>query len=394
MRRVAVVTGTRADLGHLHWIMHEIRADPGLQLQVIATGMHLSPEFGRTETEITAAGFQIDARVEMLLSGDTPVSIAKSMGLGLIGFADALDRLRPDLLLVLGDRFEALVAVQAALPARIPVAHVHGGEASEGVMDEAVRHAMTKMAQLHFTAAEPYRQRVIQLGEDPARVFNVGAPGLDHLTRTPLLDRDAWMAATGFRLGPTNLLVTYHPVTLEAQGPETAVAALFEALDRFPDAHILFTRANADTAGRVINRLIDDYASHRSGAQVVASLGTVRYLSALRFMDAMVGNSSSALIEAPCFGLPAVNLGDRQQGRLRAASVIDAPEDSAAIAQALHRALAPGFRAGLQDMIPPYGRGGAARAIARILANFPLEHILKKRFFDLPVPRQTRGKRS
>ncbi|MBF0425878.1 MAG: UDP-N-acetylglucosamine 2-epimerase (hydrolyzing) [Magnetococcales bacterium] len=383
MRTICVVTGSRAEYGHLYWVMREIRDHPQLRLQVVVTGMHVSPEFGMTIREIERDGFAIDGRVEMLLSADSPVAIAKSLGLGVIGFADVLDRLRPDLLLVLGDRFEALAAVAAALPARIPVAHIHGGEGSEGVMDEAIRHTLTKMSHLHFTAAAPYRQRVIQLGEDPGRVFVVGTPGLDHVTRTPLLDRETWQQETGFQLGSTNILVTYHPVTLSTEGPETAIDAILTALETFPEARILFTRANADTAGRVIQERIDAWvAAHPRQAMTVTSLGTVRYLSALRHMEIMLGNSSSALIEAPCFGMPAINLGDRQRGRLRAPSVIDCAEDTLAIVQALRRGLDPAFRQGLEAMVPPYGQGDAARRIVATLADFPLAGILKKQFHD------------
>ncbi|MBF0137529.1 MAG: UDP-N-acetylglucosamine 2-epimerase (hydrolyzing) [Magnetococcales bacterium] len=384
MRTICVVTGSRAEYGHLYWVMREIQNQPHqLRLQVVATGMHLSPEFGLTVREIEKDGFDVAGRVEMLLSADSSVAIAKSLGLGVIGFADVLERLQPDLLLVLGDRFEALAAVLAALPARIPVAHIHGGEASEGVMDEAIRHALTKMAHLHFTAALPYRQRVIQLGEDPGRVFASGSPGLDHITRTPLLDRDTWQQATGFTLGETNILVTYHPVTLETSGPEQAMAAIFAGLEHFPEARVLFTSPNADTAGRIIQQQIEAWvAQHGQRAKVVANLGTVRYLSALRHMDVMLGNSSSALIEAPCFQLPAINLGDRQRGRLKAASVIDCAEDARAIIQSLQKALDPAFRKGLHNRVPPYGQGDAARKIVATLATFPLDGILKKQFHD------------
>ncbi|MBF0176820.1 MAG: UDP-N-acetylglucosamine 2-epimerase (hydrolyzing) [Magnetococcales bacterium] len=382
-RAICVVTGSRAEYGHLYWIMREIQEHPQLQLQVVATGMHLSPEFGMTVQQIETDGFGVDQRVEMLLSGDSGVAIAKSLGLGVIGFADALERLRPGLVLVLGDRFEALAAVMAAMPLRIPVAHVHGGEASEGVMDEAIRHALTKMAHLHFTAAPAYRQRVIQLGEDPGRVFVTGSPGLDHIARTPLLERDAWQQETGFVLGQTNILVTYHPVTLESGGPEKATAAILTALDAYPDARILFTRPNADTAGRIIQQMIDAWVvQQKQRAMVVTNLGTVRYLSALRHMDIMLGNSSSALIEAPCFKLPAINLGDRQRGRLKAISVIDCAEESRSIIRALEKGLDPQFRQGLHAMVPPYGQGDAARRIVEILAEFPLDDILKKQFHD------------
>ena len=256
-RKICVVTGSRADYGLLYWLMREIAEDPDLRLLVAATGMHLSAEFGLTVRDIEADGFRIDARVEMLLSSDTPVGIAKSMGLGVVGFADAFAALSPHLVVLLGDRFELLSAAQAALTARIPIAHIHGGESSQGAMDEAIRHALTKMSHLHFVAAEPYRKRVIQLGEDPARVFNTGAPGLDHLRRMEFLTREELERDLGMTFREINLLVTYHPVTLGQEDPREVMTALMEALERFPQATITFTRPNADTFGRVISPLIE-----------------------------------------------------------------------------------------------------------------------------------------
>ena len=382
MRKICVVTGTRAEYGLLYWLMKEIEADPGLQLQVIATGMHLSPEFGLTYRQIEADGFDIDAKVEMLLSSDSPVGIAKSIGLGVIGFADALAALRPDVMVVLGDRYEILAAAQAAMVARIPIAHIHGGETTEGAIDESIRHALTKLSQLHFVAAEPYRRRVLQLGEDPACVFNVGAPGVENLRRLQLMDPKALEDSLGFDLSSPLFLVTYHPATLGELTPEAAMKALLEALDRFPQARIIFTMPNSDTDGRVIARLIEEYASARPGrAAVYTSLGQVRYLSALKLADAVIGNSSSGIIEAPACHTPTVNVGNRQEGRLKAASVLDCAEDADSIAAAIRRALDPGFRAGIGEGNSLYGYGESAATMKELLKQAKLSD--RKRFHDL-----------
>ncbi|ASS73947.1 UDP-N-acetylglucosamine 2-epimerase (hydrolyzing) [Tumebacillus algifaecis] len=383
-RKICVVTGTRAEYGLLYWLMKEIEHDPDLQLQIIVSGMHLSPEFGLTYKGIEADGFTIDEKVEMLLSSDTPVGIAKSIGLATIGFADALDRLRPDILVVLGDRFEILAAVQAALVARIPVAHLHGGEATEGLIDEGIRHAVTKMAHLHFTAAEPYRQRVIQLGEAPERVFNFGAPGVDNIVRLPLLSRDAFQDSIGFELGLVNFLVTYHPVTLRQGGAEAAMTELLTALDRFPEAKILFTKPNSDTDGRIIGQLIDEYAAKRGDRVfVTTSLGQLRYLSAIQHCDAVIGNSSSGLIEVPVFQKPTINIGERQRGRLKPDSVIDCDESAEAIEAAVGTALSPQFQDHLRTVESPFGTGQASQQIKEQLKRADLDGILMKKFYEV-----------
>ncbi|MBF0369152.1 MAG: UDP-N-acetylglucosamine 2-epimerase (hydrolyzing), partial [Magnetococcales bacterium] len=371
-----------AEYGHLYWVMKEIAQAPDLALQVVVTAAHLVNEFGLTWQRIEADGFEIAARVEMLLGSDTPVGVAKSMGVGLIGFAETFARLKPDLIVVLGDRFELLSICQAAVHAGIPIAHIHGGEITEGLIDEAVRHSVSKMSHLHFTAAEPYRRRVIQMGENPERVFNVGAPGLDHLTKTPRLSREEWQEATGFRLGEVNLLVTYHPVTLESRYPGEPFSELLQALDGFPQARIIFTKANADTQGRIINRMIDDHVARqpeRCGA--FTSLGTKLYFSALPLMDAVVGNSSSGLIEVPFFKIPTINLGDRQKGRLKAASVIDCQESRADITRAIKKTLSADFRRTLASVTSPYGVGEAARRIVEIIQATPLKSLTEKSFY-------------
>lgn len=387
-RTVCVVTGSRAEYGLLHWLMKEIEGHAGLILQVAATGMHLSPEFGCTYRAIEADGLRIDAKVEMLLSSDTPVGIAKSMGLGTIGFADAFDRLKPDIVVVLGDRFEILCAVQAALVARIPVAHLHGGETTEGAVDESIRHAITKMAHLHFTAAPEYRDRVVQMGEDPARVFDFGPAAIDSVRRLQLLDREALQAEIGFRFGARNLLVTFHPVTLEHASSADQFNALLAALDGLPgDTHLIFTKPNADTDGRVIGALIDGYVQRQpSRAAAYTSLGQLRYLSAMCHVDGVVGNSSSGIIEAPILGVPTVNIGDRQKGRARAASVIDCAPDRASIEAALEHLYSPAFREGARLAADLFGEAAVAPRITEVLASHPLEGILKKRFFSTTIP--------
>lgn len=381
-RKICVVTGSRAEYGLLYWPMRAILEEPGLRLQVVATGMHLSPEFGLTWRQIEADGFAIEAKVEMLLSGDTPAAITKSLGLGVIGFADAFERLAPDLVMVLGDRFEILAAAQAALLARIPLAHVHGGELSENAFDDSVRHAITKMAQWHFVAAEPYRRRVVQMGEAPERVFNVGAPGLDHLTRTPWMSRQDLERELGMPLGTPLFLATYHPETLAGTSPEAAMGELLAALGRFPQATVVFTYPNADTGGRILIRMIDEFAArNRPRAGAFVSLGQRRYLSLMREADVIVGNSSSGLTEAPALHRATVNVGGRQDGRLKASSVIDCRSDAASIAEAIGRALSAEFRAALPGTTSLYGAGNAAAAIvARLRGELPR---VQKPFFDI-----------
>jgi UDP-hydrolysing UDP-N-acetyl-D-glucosamine 2-epimerase len=382
MSKICVVTGTRADYGLLYWLMKEIQADAGLQLQIIATGMHLSPEFGLTFRTIEEDGFTIDSKVEMLLSSDTPVGIAKSIGLGVIGFADALERLKPDKMVVLGDRYEILAAAQAALVARIPVAHIHGGETTEGAIDESIRHAITKMSHLHFVAAEPYRARVIQLGEHPDTVFNVGALGIENIKRLQLLDKSQLEQSINFELGTLCFMVTYHPATLGATAPQVAMQALLDALDQFPDARIVFTKPNSDTDGRILGQMIDEYANHNKGrAAVFTSMGQVRYLSALQFVDAVIGNSSSGIIEAPACNTPTVNIGDRQSGRIKADSIIDCLETTESIITAIKKVLSPSFRMRSKQSVSRYGNGESATHIKDHLKQVNLSNT--KRFYDL-----------
>lgn len=382
-RRVCVVTGTRAEYGLLRWVMQGIRETRGMDLQLIATGMHLSPEFGLTYREIETDGFAIDRKVEMLLSADTATAVAKSMGLGLIGFADALHQLNPDLLLVLGDRFEIFSAVAAAMIARIPVAHLHGGEATEGAFDEAIRHSITKMSHLHFVAADEYRKRVVQLGEHPDRVFLVGGLGIDNILKLRLLERAELEEALGFKLGRKNLLVTFHPVTLEGVTSAKQMEEVLASLGALSDTNLIFTMPNADTDGRVLFGLIEKFVAGRPNARAYASLGQLRYLSCIKHVDAVVGNSSSGLLEAPTFRKGTINIGDRQRGRVKAESVIDCAPDRQSITQALEQLYSPEFMAKLQAVQNPYGDGGASERVVAVLRDYPLDGILKKSFHVL-----------
>ncbi|HEY2918564.1 MAG TPA: UDP-N-acetylglucosamine 2-epimerase [Candidatus Binatia bacterium] len=381
-RKICVATGSRAEYGLLRWVMEGIRKTPGLELQVIATGMHLSPEFGLTYREIEKDGFLIDRKVEMLLSSDTPTGLAKSMGLGLIGFGEALSQLQSNLLLVLGDRFEIFSAAAAATVARIPIAHLHGGEASEGAFDEAIRHSITKMSHLHFVAAEEYRQRVIQLGEHPDRVFMVGGLGVDSIKKLPLLDRSALEAALEFELGARNLLITFHPVTLENATSKQQMAELLASLEELDDTHLIFTMPNADSDGRVLFKMIENFVAGHTNARAYSSLGQLRYLSCIRHVDGVVGNSSSGLAEVPSFGKGTINIGDRQRGRLKAESVIDCKPDRQSIAAALQQLYSPAFQVTLKSVRNLYGEGGASEKIVQVLRDSSLETILKKSFYD------------
>lgn len=381
-RKICVITGTRAEYGLMRWVMQGIKDDAELTLQIIATGMHLSPEFGLTYREIEKDGFQIDRKVEMLTSSDTSVGIAKSMGLGMIGFADALYELKPDLIVALGDRFEIFAAVSAALVARIPVAHLHGGETTEGAFDEAFRHSITKMSHMHFVAAEPYRQRVIQLGEQPDRVFLVGGLGIDNIKRLKLLDRAELEASLDFKLGPKNLLVTFHPVTLETATAADQMTALLAALDALPDTNLIFTLPNADTDGRSLIQLVHQFVAQHANARAYTSLGQLRYLSCIAQVDGVVGNSSSGLAEVPSFQKGTINIGDRQRGRLQAASIINCEPTLNDISAALLQLYSPAFQDSLNAVRNPYGEGGASAIVIDTIKHCALEGLIKKVFYD------------
>jgi UDP-hydrolysing UDP-N-acetyl-D-glucosamine 2-epimerase len=379
-RKIAVFTGTRAEYGLLYWLMKDIQVDPALTLKLLVSGTHLSPEFGLTYRQIEQDGFIIDERIEMLLSSDSAVGVVKGMGLALIGLADALQRQRPDLLVILGDRFEALAAAQAAMLLRIPVAHLHGGEITEGAYDDAIRHAITKLSALHFTSSDEYRQRVIQLGEQPERVFNVGAIGLDHLSRTSLMTLAELGESLNFALEESFFLVTYHPVTLADEPAEQSFMALLRALDQFPDHQVILTYPNADDGGRRIIPLLEEYAACQpQRVKAIPSLGQTRYLSALKLARVVIGNSSSGIIEAPSFCVPTVNIGQRQQGRLAAESILHCAASADAITATIRQALAP-LSASLFSN--PYGNGQTSQKILSVLREAPLSAV--KTFYDIP----------
>jgi len=383
MRKVCIFTGTRAEYGLLKPLMYEIKKEKSLKLQILATGMHLSPEFGLTYKVIEEDGFKIDEKVEILVSADTPTGISKSMGLGMIGFSEAYQRLQPDMIVILGDRFEAFVAAAAAMIARIPVAHIQGGEASYGLIDEAIRHAITKMSYWHFATTVQSHKRVIQLGEDPKRVFHVGAPGIDNVKNLKLLSREHLERDLKFRFNKRNLLVTFHPVTLEHKTAKMQFQNLLDVLDELNETQIIFTKSNADTEGRVINDMIDRYVSQqRRKAVAFTSLGQLRYLSTMRLVDAVVGNSSSGIIEAPAFKIGTINIGDRQAGRVRAKSTIDCQPTKESIRAAVQKLYSKEFQKQLRSVVNPYGEGQTAQKIVKVLREAKSVDI-KKSFYDI-----------
>lgn len=378
-----MVTGSRAEYGLLSGLIHAIQDDPELELQIIATNMHLSPEFGLTYKEIESDGFSISKKVVMLLSSDTANATAKSVGLGFIGFADAYEDLRPDMIVVLGDRYEIVPAVSTALFYKIPVAHLHGGEITEGAYDDCIRHAITKMSHLHFTSTEEYRRRVIQLGEHPDRVFNVGALGIENIKKVPLMNKEELEATlAGFTFGDKSLLVTYHPVTLENATAAEQIRNLLSALDELLDYKVIFTLPNSDTDGRVIIRLINEYvAKHSERAVAYPSLGLRRYLSALQYVKGVAGNSSSGIIEVPSFGIPTLNIGDRQRGRLAADSVVNSGIGKEEILSGLRKILSPTFN--INETHNPYEGKDTTADILHVLKTYPLEGLVQKSFYNL-----------
>ena len=384
MKKICVITGSRAEYGLLQSLMRLIQKSDVLELQILATGMHLSPEFGLTYKNIKEDGFVIDAKVEMLLSADTDVAVVKSTGLGMIGFADALSSLQPDLVVVLGDRFEIFAAASAAYLMKLPIAHLHGGELTEGATDDGLRHSITKMSYLHFTSTEVYRKRVIQLGEDPARVYNFGAIGIDAIKNLDLLTKEALQESLGITLSNKILLVTFHPVTLENYTATTQMDELLNALSNFSKCSIIFTMPNADADGRIIMQKIDHFVNKNAGfAFAFKSLGQQRYLSLLRIASVVIGNSSSGIIEAPSLGVPTLNIGDRQKGRISSATVSHVPAEKEAITAAITKALEPEYKAWCKLQINPYGQGRTSVKILDTIEKLDNIIDLKKKFFDI-----------
>ena len=386
MKRIGIMTGTRAEYGLLKSLMQEINKDNDLELYLIVSGMHLSPEFGMTYQEIEEDGFEINAKVEMLLSSDSPAGISKSIGLGVIGFADEFQRADLDMLILLGDRYEALSAAISAMVMRIPIAHLHGGELTEGAIDEGIRHSITKMSYLHFTSTEQYRNRVIQLGENPERVFYVGALGVENIKKINLMTKEELERLIHFEIDENTVIVTYHPVTLENNTVEEQFLNLLEVLDRNPKIRMIFTKANADTNGRIVNELIDKYAAQNSErACAFMSLGQKRYLSALKYCRIVIGNSSSGIIEAPSFGKPIINIGDRQKGRICADSVINCGYTQQEIQQAMETALTEEFENKARNCRNPYEKENTAANIISVIKDYLLNDKikLKKGFYDI-----------
>lgn len=388
MRKIAVVTVARSDFGIYGSVLRAIQGEPSLELQIFATGMHLAPEFGLTVEMIERDGFAVNERVESLLAADTPSAIAKSTGLGVIGFADVFARNRPDVLVVLGDRFDMYAAALAALPFKIPVAHLHGGEVTHGAIDEALRHSLTKLSHLHFVATQDAAQRVIQLGEEPWRVTHSGAPALDAIDSVPQLSREELQSRFGLKLDEAPLLVTFHPTTLQFEQTAAQTAELLAAIEA-SGLPAIFTAPNADTAGRQVRTMIEAFVAAQLRAQFVENLGQQGYFSMMREACAMVGNSSSGIIEAASFGLPVVNIGERQGGRFRGANVIDVGYGREEILAGLKRALAPSFRTEVQALKNPYQapeRTAAALIVERLREVALDERLLIKRFHDVKLP--------
>ncbi len=388
-RKICVLTTSRSDYGLLYWLMKEIQQDEDLQLQIIATGMHLSPEHGMTVKIIEADGFRINKRISMLLSSDHESAITKSIGAGMIAFPDAMIELKPDILVVLGDRYELLSGVIAALILKVPIAHIHGGETSQGAIDEAIRHSITKMASLHFAATEAYKNRIIQMGEDPKFIYNFGAPGLDHIYKSKLLDKKGLEKNLKFNLSRQVAIVTYHPVTLEKNTPEMQIKNILQSIER-AGIKAIFTSANADAYGSTINREIKSFCDHDPARfKFFSNLGQLPYLSCLRNINLMIGNSSSGLTEAPSFKLPVVNVGDRQKGRIKAKNVIDVGYSAAEIKGGIEKACSPEFRKRIRNMKNPYDKYGDGKVSYRIkeeLKRISLsEGLLKKKFNDIQV---------
>ena len=385
MRKICVVTSTRAEYGLLYWLLKEIEADSELKLQLIVTGMHLSPEFGLTYKEIEKE-FKIDKKIEILSSSHTRLDICAEMSRIYEKFASALAELKPDILVLLGDRYEIFGVAGVASIMQIPIAHIHGGETTQGAFDEAFRHSITKMSHIHFAATNEYANRIIQLGEEPSRVFNVGGPGIENIKKLNLLNKDEFEKSINFKLAKKNILITFHPATLENSSAREQFGEILKALDELDDTNFIFTKANSDTDGDVINKMINEYVSqNQQKAVAFASLGQLRYLSAIKFVDIVLGNSSSGLLEVPSFKKATINIGDRQKGRARASSVIDVRPVKEEILAAIKRVYSKEFEQTLKDAINPYDGGNPSKKMVKILKEIKLDGILKKKFYDIGI---------
>lgn len=386
-KKISILTATRAEYGLLKPLILKLKKIYEFDVKIVVTGAHLSPEFGLTYKEIENDGFTIDEKLEILLSSDTPSAISKSMGMAMISFADYFSRINPDLLVVLGDRYETLAVAMVAMNQRIPIAHLYGGETTEGAIDESIRHAITKLSYLHFTSTDEHRKRVIQLGEEPSRVFNVGALGIENILNERLLSKEYLEKDLEISLSKPYSVVTFHPVTLENNSSEEQIKSLLEVCKEYKCINFIFTKSNADTDGRIINNYIDKYAKENSNIFAFTSLGMIRYLSALKYCSMVIGNSSSGLIEAPTFGVPTINIGDRQKGRIQASSVINSSPIKSEIRNALELALSDRFVKKAKKAINPYGDGNTSDKIIDVINQYLIDDKinLKKKFYDFEV---------
>ena len=385
MKKIVILTSTRAEYGLLAPIIKKMSKNSLIDVCVVATGTHLSPEFGMTVNEIKNDGVKVDKEIDILLSSDTPVAISKTMGLAMIGFGDYFAESKPDALMVLGDRYETLAVCIAAMNARIPIIHLHGGEATEGLVDEAVRNAITKLSYLHFTSAEEYRNRVIQMGEAPERVFAVGAMGVENALHMKRLSKKELEDSLGCKIGGTMAVLTFHPVTLEDNTAEAQIDEIIKVMQQCGKITFICTKANADVGGRIINEKLKECAEACDNVYLFDSLGMQRYLSALSIADFVIGNSSSGIIEVPSFKIPTINIGDRQKGRIQSESVINCKPNVWEISQAIERALSDGFREKVIACNNPYGDGNTSDAIVDITERYLIEDKLQvqKKFYDI-----------
>ena len=386
MKRICVITGSRAEYGLLFWTMKKLLKEESFKLSICVTGMHLSPEFNLTFKNIIDDGFHIDEKVEMLLSSDSSIGISKSIGLGVISFSEVFDRIKPDLILVLGDRFEIFSACTAAMISNIPIAHCHGGETTEGLIDEAIRHSITKMSHIHFTSTNVYKKRVEQMGEDPSKVFNVGALGIENINKLKLFSYDEFEKKINLKLRKIVILITFHPVTLENSSSKKQFSQLIKSIDKLDNSTIIFTKPNADMDGRVISELIDSYVIENSKKSIsYVSMGQKLYLSAIKYSNIVIGNSSSGLIEVPSFKKATINIGDRQKGRIKGYSVIDCDPIESSITKSINIALSEKFGNKLKSASNPYGFENSSSKILKTLKEINFENLLKKQFYDLNI---------
>ncbi len=384
MRKICFVTGTRAEYGLLSRLMRLVEDEDSTQLQIVATNMHLLPEYGETYREIESDGFSVDVKVPMRRLSDDALGIITSMSEEILGMGRAYEELKPDMVILLGDRYEILVAAEVALIYRIPVVHIHGGEITEGAFDDAIRHAVTKMSALHFTSTEEYRMRVIQMGEHPDRVFNVGSLGVENIKSVKLMDKDELERSLDFRISDKTILVTYHPETLGDISVKDSIESLLSALESIQDLNIIFTMPNSDTGRDDIAESIKNYVEKHPGrARAFKSLGLIRYLSALHYVKAVVGNSSSGIIEVPSMGIPTLNIGDRQKGRIHGASVYDCGSDTASIVEGLRIVLSDKFRQVAETSANPYEKENTAENIFKVISSYPLDKLRHKSFYDI-----------